>query len=74
LTRDAVLRFKGSELEHYFNHVVGGSPGLYLRLNLYANKRFPHNPVFVRNLLSCLSKSRNARSGCVGSFAAPALV
>jgi predicted Zn-dependent protease len=51
LTRDAVSTFKGSELEQYFSNVVGGSPGLYLRLNLYANKRFPHNPVFVRNLL-----------------------
>lgn len=52
LTRDAVASFHGSELEEYFNHVVGGSPELYLRLNLYANQRFPHNPVFVRNLLS----------------------
>jgi hypothetical protein len=52
LTRDAVTKFQGSELEQYFNHVVGGSPGLYLRLNLYANQRFPHNPVFVRNLLN----------------------
>jgi tetratricopeptide (TPR) repeat protein len=52
LTRDAVASFKGSELEQYFNHVAGGSPGLYLRLNLYANHRFPHNPAFVRNLLS----------------------
>jgi cellulose synthase operon protein C len=52
LTRDAVAKFQGSELEQYFNHVVGGSPGLYLRLNLFANRRFPHNPAFVRNLLS----------------------
>jgi cellulose synthase operon protein C len=52
LTRDAIAKFQGSELEQYFNHVVGGGPGLYLRLNLYANQRFPHNPVFVRNLLS----------------------
>jgi tetratricopeptide (TPR) repeat protein len=52
LTRDAVAKFQGSELEQYFNHVVGGSPGLYLRLNLYANQRFPHNPVFVQNLLA----------------------
>ena len=52
LTRDAVKTFQGSELEQYFNHVVGGGPGLYLRLNLYANQRFLHNPVFVRNLLS----------------------
>ena len=52
LTRDAIAKFQGSELEQYFNHVVGGSPALYLRLNLYANHRFPHNPVFVRNLMS----------------------
>ncbi|HSY91887.1 MAG TPA: hypothetical protein VK812_10980 [Candidatus Binatus sp.] len=51
LTRDAVEKFRGSELEQYFTHVVGGSPGLYLRLNLYANQRFPHNPTFVYNLL-----------------------
>ncbi len=52
LTNDAIATFKGSELEHYFTNVVGGGPVLYLRLNLYANHRFPHNPVFVRNLLS----------------------
>ena len=52
LTRDAVASFQGTELEQYFDHVVYGSPGLYLRLNQYANQRFPHNPVFVRNLLS----------------------
>lgn len=51
LTRDAIESFKGSELEQYFTHVIAGSSGLYLRLNLYANHRFPHNPVFVRNLL-----------------------
>jgi predicted Zn-dependent protease len=52
LTREAVDKFKGTELEQYFDHVVGGGPVLYLRVNLYANHRFPHNPVFVRNLLS----------------------
>jgi cellulose synthase operon protein C len=52
LTREAVKTFQGSELEQYFNHAVGGGPGLYLRLNLYANRRFPHNPLFVRNLLN----------------------
>lgn len=51
LTRDAVKSFEGGELEQYFDHVVGGSPALYLSLNLYAHQRFPHNPVFVRNLL-----------------------
>jgi cellulose synthase operon protein C len=52
LTREAVQTFQGSELEQYFNHVVGGTPVLYLTLNQYAHQRFPHNPVFVRNLLS----------------------
>jgi cellulose synthase operon protein C len=52
LTRDAVAKFQGSELEQYFNHVVSGGPALYLRLNQYANRRFPHNRVFVRNLLA----------------------
>ncbi|MGO9442522.1 MAG: tetratricopeptide repeat protein [Terriglobales bacterium] len=52
LTQDAVKSFNGSDLERYFSNVNGGSPALYLRLNQYANRRFPHNPVFVRNLLS----------------------
>src|SRR6476620_11317275 len=50
LTRDAIKSFSGSDLEHYFEGVYG-SPALYLRLNLYAHERFPHNPVFVHNLL-----------------------
>jgi tetratricopeptide (TPR) repeat protein len=52
LSRDAVKSFSGSDLERYFYNVNGGGPTLYLRLNQYANQRFPHNPVFVRNLLS----------------------
>ena len=52
LMREAVASFKGSELEQHFNDVAGGGPVMYLRLNLYAHQRFPHNPVFVRNLLS----------------------
>jgi tetratricopeptide (TPR) repeat protein len=51
LTQDAVKSFNGSDLERYFSNVNGGSAALYLRLNQYANQRFPHNPVFVRNLL-----------------------
>lgn len=51
LTREAVDIFKGSELEEYFQSLVGGSAAMYLRLNLFAGERFPHNPVFVRNLL-----------------------
>ena len=52
LTQEAVKAFKGTELEAYFQNVVDGSPALYLRVNQYANARFPHNPVFVENLLS----------------------
>jgi cellulose synthase operon protein C len=51
LTQEAVKVFKGTELESYFQTVVYGTPQLYLRLNQYANARFPHNPVFVHNLL-----------------------
>jgi len=53
LTQEAVKTFAGTDLERYFANVgYGGSPALYLRLNQYANRRFPHNPVFVRNLLN----------------------
>jgi Tfp pilus assembly protein PilF/TolA-binding protein len=53
LTKEATKVFTGSDLESYFNSVVdGGSQALYLELNLYANQRFPHNPTFVRNLLT----------------------
>ncbi len=56
LTQDAVRIFQGSELEHYFQSLVGGNAEMYLRLNLYANRRFPHNPVFVRNLLAAYQR------------------
>jgi len=52
LSQQVIKTFSGSDLERYFNNVVGGGSQLYLRLNLYAHDRFPHNPVFVRNLLS----------------------
>jgi len=58
LMRDAIASFKGSELEQHFNNVSGGGPAMYLRLNLYAHQRFPHNPVFVRNLLSAYQSPR----------------
>jgi tetratricopeptide (TPR) repeat protein len=53
LTQEAVKAFSGADLELYFASVgYGGTPALYLRLNQYANQRFPHNPVFVQNLLN----------------------
>src|SRR5208337_558697 len=51
LTQEAVKQFDGSDLQNYFQSVGGGTPQMYLRLNQYANTRFPHNPYFVRNLL-----------------------
>jgi tetratricopeptide (TPR) repeat protein len=52
LTQEAVKTFSGTSLERYFTNVgYGGTPVLYLRLNQFAHQRFPHNPVFVRNLL-----------------------
>ena len=41
LTQQAVNAFKGSELEQYFLGVPAGSAALYLRVNQYANARFP---------------------------------
>lgn len=53
LTREVTQAFVGSELEDYFRDVVGASgPQMYLRLNLFAHQRFPHNLTFVRNLLN----------------------
>ncbi len=52
LTQDAVKQFDGSDLQGYFQSVVGGTPQMYVRLNQYAHARFPHNAYFVRNLLS----------------------
>ena len=51
LTQDAVKEFAGTELESYFQSVGSSSQTMYVRLNQYANGRFPHNPYFVRNLL-----------------------
>lgn len=52
LTQNVVKIFSGTDLEQYFQSVVtGGSPALFVQLNLYAHERFPHNPVFVTNLL-----------------------
>ena len=52
LTQNVVRIFNGTDLEKYFQSVVnGGSPALFVQLNLYAHQRFPHNPLFVKNLL-----------------------
>ena len=58
LTQQAVKTFSGTDLEQYFDNVgYRGTPALYLRFNQYANRRFPHNPTFVRNLLNAYHDS-----------------
>lgn len=59
LTQEAVKTFRGTELESYFSDVVnGGTPEIYLRVNEYANHRFPHDLVFVHNLLSAYQRKQ----------------
>jgi hypothetical protein len=55
LTRKVTEIFSGTELDRFFASVSPGQPigpQLALQLNLYAAKRFPHDLVFTRNLLS----------------------
>ncbi len=58
LTRQVTDIFSGTDLDPYFARVrdfsdpAQGGPALAMQLNLYAAKRFPHDLVFIRNLLS----------------------
>ncbi len=51
LTRQVVDTFRGTELESNFRSMNGGWPQISLELNLYAHRRFPHDPTFTLNLL-----------------------
>ena len=51
LTQDAVKQFDGSALQTYFASVGASGTAMWMRLNLYASARFPHNLYFTRNLL-----------------------
>jgi tetratricopeptide (TPR) repeat protein/Tfp pilus assembly protein PilF len=54
LTAGVVKTFSGTELEEYFRQVAGRGPLdplLYRQVNLYAHQRFPHDMVFVKNLI-----------------------
>src|SRR5262249_31665176 len=61
LTQDVIKIFSGTELDAYFKEIVNPAqpvgPALYLQLNSFAHKRFPHHLSFVRNLLSAYSAS-----------------
>jgi hypothetical protein len=63
LTRDVAKVFAGTDLERYFGEVVEPASldaVLYRQVNLYAHERFPHNLVFVRNLLSAYTRRGTA--------------
>jgi cellulose synthase operon protein C len=59
LTRDVVKIFSGTAMEAYVRDVGTGqplSPVLYRQVNLYAHQRFPHDLVFVDNLLNAYAQ------------------
>src|SRR4051812_40005304 len=52
LTREVTQVFSGTELEQYFQDAGPSEQFLSLRLNEFANQRFPHDLVFVQNLIA----------------------
>ncbi len=51
LTRQITDTFGGTELAAFLTEVTPNSATLFRQVNLYAHRRFPHNTVFVSNLL-----------------------
>ena len=63
LTQEVVKVFSGTELESYLKDASTGqtlAPVLYRQVNLYAHQRFPHDLMFVRNLLTAYSQRATA--------------
>ncbi|HYL73650.1 MAG TPA: hypothetical protein VEU96_05565 [Bryobacteraceae bacterium] len=59
LTQEVVKTFSGTELEAYLRAATTGqtlAPVLYKQVNLYAHQRFPHDLIFVRNLLTAYAQ------------------
>src|ERR1022692_4807290 len=56
LSQRVVKVFSGTELESYFSD-VGFGRDYYVRLNEFALARFPHDLLFVRNLLNAYQRS-----------------
>ncbi|SEG70288.1 hypothetical protein SAMN05421819_4425 [Bryocella elongata] len=52
LTRNVTRIFNGTQVDTWFRTVSGGGPQLALQLNLFAHDRFPHDTVFIDNLLN----------------------
>lgn len=72
LTQEVVKIFSGTELESYLRDASTGqtlAPVLYRQVNLYAHQRFPHDLMFVRNLLAAY-----AQRGTSDSAASEALL
>ncbi len=55
LSRQVTDIFSGTELDAYFGLMHSSGSELFLQLNLYAHKRFPHDLVFTQNLLDAYS-------------------
>src|SRR5260370_1145926 len=51
LSNEVAKIFSGSDLESYLSDVGYEVPAISLRLNQYANHRFPHNQAFIHHLL-----------------------
>ncbi len=65
LTQQVVKIFSGTELDSYVREISGQNnldPVLYRQINLYASRRFPHDLVFVRNLLRAYTRRGTANN------------
>ena len=63
LTKAVVATFSGTELDSYFQQVVANAnldAAFYRQVNLYAYQRFPHDLVFVKNLLNAYQREAPA--------------
>jgi Flp pilus assembly protein TadD len=61
LSEQVVKIFSGTELDDYFSDVMSGAQ-YYTRLNEFAHARFPHDLVFVRNLLRAYQAPKAPRN------------
>lgn len=71
LTQDVVKIFSGTDLETYVREITTGqtlAPALYLEVNLYAHQRFPHDLVFVHNLLTAYAQRQTANSAAADAL------
>lgn len=62
LTARVTKIFSGTELERYLAEARAPGGQLSLEVNLYAHQRFPHDLVFMENLLSLYSAGRTANA------------